>query len=185
MKGLFISVEGADGTGKTTQANLLYEYYKSIGKDVMLTKEPGSIISKECQQIRKLLLSPENDLGARSEMMLFLSTCVYQGYGRGFISLGSQFTQMLSFAAHDLEPDFTFVLTMPVEKTLERARKSNKEFVGGDRMEREDIEFHKKLHDGFLEEAKKDKRRIVIDADRDVEKIHEEIVGILGEGFIK
>ena len=175
----------------------------------LLTKEPGAVLSKECQQIRQLLLSPENHLSSRSELLLYLadraqhvescirpaldqnkwvvsdryswSTYVYQGFGRGLIEeMGTFFRGMLDYAAGNLWPDLTFIMDVPVEIGLKRARSSNKEFTGGDRMEREAVEFHRKLRSGFLEVAKnRPDKCIVLDATKSIEELHEEVKKVL------
>jgi len=176
---MFLTFEGIEGSSKTTQAKLLSSWLDSRGVDHLLTKEPGTVLSKECQQIRQLLLSPENDLSPRAELMLYLadraqhvdncirpaldagkwvvsdryswSTYVYQGYGRGLIDeLSTFFRGMLDYAAGELWPDLTFIMDLPVDVGLNRAKSANTEFTGGDRMELEEISFHRSLRDGFL-----------------------------------
>jgi dTMP kinase len=206
---MFLTFEGSEGTGKTTQAKLLSEWLDERSVKHLLTKEPGTVLSKECQQIRKLLLSPENNLSARAELMLYLadraqhvdncirpaldegkwivsdryswSTYVYQGYGRGLIKeLSSFFRDMLSYAAGDLWPDLTFIMDCPVEMGLTRAKSSNVEFKGGDRIEREAMEFHQRLRDGFLQVAKDYSHKcVILDATKPIEELHEEVKGIV------
>jgi len=208
---LFITFEGIEGGGKTTQAGLMAEWLEEQGVEHLLTKEPGSVLSKECQQIRQLLLSPENQLAPTAELFLYLadraqhvencirpaldngnwvvsdryswSTYVYQGYGRGLInSLDSFFKHMLHFAAGELWPDLTFIMDLPVEIGLQRAKSSNVEFEGGDRMEREAVEFHQSLRDGFLEVSKAHSSKcVVLDANRSIDELHENIKGIIKE----
>ena len=209
---MFLTLEGAEGSGKTTQARLLSDWLVKRNVRHLLTKEPGTVLSKECQQIRKLLLSPENDLSSRAELMLYLadraqhvdkcirpalsngewvisdryswSTYVYQGFGRGLIEElpDGFFRSLLNYASGELWPDLTFIMDCPVEIGLSRAKSSNVEFEGGDRMEREAVEFHQKLRDGFLQvaEAHSDKC-IVLDATKSIEELHEEVKGIVGK----
>ena len=206
---MFLTFEGIEGSSKTTQAKLLSSWLDSRGVDHLLTKEPGTVLSKECQQIRQLLLSPENDLSPRAELMLYLadraqhvdncirpaldagkwvvsdryswSTYVYQGYGRGLIDeLSTFFRGMLDYAAGELWPDLTFIMDCPVEVGLSRAKSSNVEFEGGDRMEREAMDFHQKLRDGFLEVAKNYQSKcVVLDATKSIEELHEEVKAIV------
>lgn len=206
---MFITFEGIEGSSKTTQAGLISKWLNTQGIEHLLTKEPGTVLSKECQQIRQLLLSPENHLSPRSELLLYLadraqhvencikpalaqdkwvvsdryswSTYVYQGFGRGLIEeLGGFFRGMLDYAAGNLWPDLTFIMDLPVEIGLQRARSSNVEFAGGDRMEREALEFHQKLRDGFLEVARSrpDKCRI-LNATKSIEELHQEVKEVL------
>lgn len=202
---MFINFEGIEGSSKTTQANLLSEWLTRQGIDNFLTKEPGTVFSEECQQIRKLLLNPENKLSYKTELLLYLadraqhvdscikpalndgkwiisdryswSTYVYQGYGRGFIDeLGDFFMDMLNYASSGLWPDLTFIMDCPVEIGLKRAKMSNAEFEDGDRIERETIEFHQKIRDGFHEVAKSyPDKCMVLDATKNIKELHEKI----------
>lgn len=206
---MFVTFEGVEGSSKTTQAKLLSKWLDNKGVKHVLTKEPGTVLSKECQQIRQLLLSPENNLSPRSELLLYLadraqhvencvkpalnngkwvisdryswSTYVYQGFGRGLIEeLGSFFKGMLDYAAGNLWPDLTFIMDVPIEIGLKRARVSNIEFVGGDRMERETLEFHQKLRNGFLEVAKsRPDKCVILDATKSIQELHEEVKQVL------
>jgi dTMP kinase len=207
---MFITFEGIEGSSKTTQAGLLSEWLSKSNISHLLTKEPGSVISKECQQIRQLILSPENDIAPRAEFFLYLadraqhvencilpalmrdewvisdrysdSTLVYQGWGR---ELSPEETiPMINYAAQDLVPDLTFVMDLPVELGLNRARSSNTEFVGGDRMEREELSFHNRLREGFLTIAERNKNRCrVLNAEKSIEELHEEVKEVL-QSFI-
>lgn len=206
---MFITFEGIEGSSKTTQAGLLSKWLNENNIEHLLTKEPGSVISKECQEIRHLLLSPENNLCSRAELLLYLadraqhirrvispniksgkwvvsdrfsfSTYAYQGWGRGFCDLlGDSFLDMLNFAAYDIVPDLIFVMDLPVEVGLQRAKSSNQEFVGGDRMEREELSFHKKLRSGFLHLANKNSDKcVVLNAEKSIEEIHKEVKQVL------
>lgn len=199
---MFITVEGIEGSGKTSQVELLSRWLTNANIDHISTKEPGTVISRECQQIRQLLLSPDNNIVPQAELFLFLadrsqhveqiilpalsnsqwvvsdrysdSTKVYQGVARG---LGSQLVKdMIDYASNFVNPDLTFILDLPAEKGLLRAKKSNVEFEGGDRMEREALGFHNSLRQGFLDLAKTHRRYIVIDANRSIDEIHKDIV---------
>jgi len=206
---MFLTFEGVEGSSKTTQAKLLSTWLNSQKIDHILTKEPGTIFSKECQQIRQLLLSPENNLSPRSELLLYLadraqhvescirpaleedkwvisdryswSTYVYQGFGRGLIGdLGGFFREMLNYSAGNLWPDLTFIMDVPVEIGLRRAKSSNTEFSGGDRMELEGLEFHQKLREGFLEVARsRPDKCVLLDATKSIEELHEEVKQVL------
>lgn len=207
---MFISIEGIEGSGKSTQAALLSDWLNTQNIGNILTKEPGTVLSKECQQIRRLLLSPENELNDMAELFLYLadraqhvdkcikpalwdgkwvvsdrfshSTLAYQGYARGnrFKGQSDWFRQSLNIAAHHVSPDIVFIMDMPAEIGLDRARSSNVEFKGGDRIEREDISFHKTLREGFLKIAEDYKHHcVIIDATQSIGDIHKEIVSII------
>jgi len=202
---MFVSFEGIEGSSKSTQTALLGEWLDNKGVKHTLTKEPGTIISKECQQIRKLILDPENDIVPKTEFFLYLadraqhveqviqpklndnewvitdryldSTKVYQGIGR---NLGIEnIAPMIEYASCGLMPDLTFVMDLPAEVGIERARSSNTEFEGGDRMEREHINFHTRLREGFLELAKTHERYVVLDATQPIDKLHEMVVTVV------
>ena len=203
---MFLTFEGIEGSSKTTQAGLLSQWLKGKGVPHLLTKEPGTVISKECQQIRELILNPDNHIAARTEFFLYLadraqhvekiirpalgqklwvisdryvdSTRVYQGIGR---ELGLDIVNpMIEYASHGFMPDITFIMDVPADIGVGRARRSNTEFIGGDRMEREHMGFHNKLRDGFLELSRSHDRYIVLDATKSIEDLHMEVVDILG-----
>jgi dTMP kinase len=198
---MFITLEGIEGSGKTSQAALLSEWLNKSGVVNVLTKEPGTNKVETCKKIRALLLDPNSEISNRAEFFLYLadraehvekcikpalalgqwvisdryfdSTRVYQGIGRG---LGvEEISPMVLFATQNVLPDLTFILDLPVEIGLSRAKKSNKEFVGGDRIEREGIEFHNKLREGFLKISKNNNRYIVLDANKSINDLHNEI----------
>ena len=203
---MFITIEGTEGGGKTTQATLLSKWLNENAVEHLLTKEPGTVISKECQQIRELILSPQNDISPRAEFFLYLadraqhvekhimptlragkwvvsdryldSTKVYQGYGRGLNM--KEITPMIDYASHGVMPDLTFILDIDVSVGLSRAKSSNTEFEGGDRMERERLSFHETLREGFLEIANTHDRYMILDASKSIDELHQEIVGIVG-----
>jgi len=204
---MFITFEGIEGSSKTTQASLLDEWLSSKGVDHLLTKEPGTVLSKECQQIRHLILSPDYDIGPRTELFLYLadraqhvdkyikpalkdgkwvisdryadSTKVYQGIGRG---LGvDTVTSLIDYASGKLMPDITFIMDLPAAVGVTRARSSNTEFAGGDRMERETLDFHSQLRKGFLALSKTHERYIVLNASKSIEELHEEVVKVLSK----
>lgn len=204
-KALFITLEGGEGGGKTTQAELLSKWMADRGIPHKLTKEPGSSHIKECLQIRELLLNPTNSLVAPSELLLFLadrsqhvhnlikptlaagehvicdrysdSTRVYQcarGLSRDKVDM------LLDFATDGLLPDLTFVLDLPVEVGLARA-KAKSIYKEGDRMEKAGTQFHEDVRYGFLklaESIKEQHRFQIINAapPKTIEQIHEEII---------
>jgi len=195
---MFITFEGGEGSGKTSQAAMLSKWLESQSISYILTKEPGTAMVDTCKKIRELILNPSSNMSDRTEFFLYLadraehvekciepalrsgkwvisdryfdSTRVYQGIGRG---LGMEtISPMISYATRDIMPNITFIMDVPVEIGLQRAMKSNKEFAGGDRIEREGIDFHNKLRDGFLKVAQTHERYVVLDARQDIEAIH-------------
>lgn len=192
--GLFITFEGIDGCGKTTQMSLLAKYLKEKGLDVVITREPGSVGLGE--KIREILLNYEGDVSSNCEAFLFLadraqhidllvkpaidagkivlcdrhtdSTIAYQGYGRG-VDLG-QIKMLNNIATSGLKPDLTFIFDIEVKTALERIGKSQ------DRMESAGLEFFEKTRNGYLEIGKEEPERVkVVNANDSIENIFEEV----------
>jgi dTMP kinase len=196
-KGLFITFEGADGCGKTTQMKLLAEYLEKRGFEVVLTREPGGKGLGE--KIREILLNYDGEVSDRCESFLFLadraqnidiivnpavnagkivlcdrhidSSIAYQGYGR---ELDIERIEMLNnLATNGKKPDLTLVFDIDTETSMKRVGNEK------DRMESAGIEFHKRVRNGYLELAKKEPQRIkVIDATKSIEDIHAKVVEI-------
>ncbi len=201
--GLFITLEGVEGSGKTTQAAILGDWLRKDGRRVMVTHEPGG--TRAGETIRAIFLDPAVSLDVAAELLLVLadraqhvreklrpaiaagevvisdrysdSTTAYQGYGRGFdLKLLGELNRLASDA---MSPALTIVLDLPVETGLERTRARAKGTGrGSDRFEGERAEFHRKVRDGFLAIAAAEPTRvIVIDADREVATVSKEIRG--------
>jgi dTMP kinase len=184
MSGLFITFEGLDGSGKTTQIELVYDFLKKKGFDVVLTREPGGTDMGD--KIRKILLDKKNfTMSYRTETLLFLasraelvekiikpalkedkiiicdrffdSTIVYQGIAR---KLGEkEITSMNLWATDNLVPDLTFLLSAPAELCNRRIKNIKK---GRDRIEAEENNFKEKIYKGYLKLAGKNKERFVV-----------------------
>lgn len=194
QKGLFITFEGGDGCGKTTQLNLVAKYFEENGKEVILTREPGSIGLG--QELRKIILHYDGDIAPTSEAFLFLadraqhiaklvkpaidagkivlcdrhtdSSIAYQGYGRGEDI--EQIKHLNNIATQDITPDLTFVFD--VSEKIAQERVGNEK----DRMESAGNEFHKRVRNGYLEIAKQEPQRVkVIDANLSIEKVFEQV----------
>jgi dTMP kinase len=193
---LFISLEGVDGSGKTTQAALLAE---ALGPDTLLVREPGG--TEAAERIRALLADPEIELDPMAELMLFLaaradlvarvilpaldagrtvvadrfsdSSVAYQGTGRG---LGGPEVIGLTAAATDgLWPDLTLLLRLEPEEGLGRAG-------GEDRLESEGLELQRAVAQAYEEIAMTAPDRVVpIDAGGTVEEVHERIMDAVRE----
>jgi len=199
-KGLFITFEGADGCGKTTQIKLLQEYLQYRGYEVILTREPGC--AGLGQKIRDLLLNYDGEVSPVCESFLFLadraqnvdvivkrnvdlgrivisdrhtdSSLAYQGYGR---ELDVERIDMLNnIATSGLKPDLTFVFDIDVETSMERIGKEK------DRMESSGKEFFERVRQGYLKIAQKEPNRIkVINAVDSIENIHSKVVNLFVE----
>lgn len=192
-KGLFISMEGPDGSGKSTQIELLKQYFEETGKEVIITREPGG--NRISEAIREIILNKDfTEMSPTTEMLLYASaraqliseviapaidsgkmvisdrfvdsSLVYQGLARG---LGVENVyEVNKHAIGDYMPDITFMFDLPAEVGLSR-KKDQKEL---DRMELEGLEFHKKVAEGYREMAQRFPERItVIDATLPVQDI--------------
>ncbi len=198
----FISFEGIEGSGKSTQSKFLAGFLQSRGHSVVQTAEPGS--TRIGGEIRKLLLEPQNHMDPLTELLLYYasraqhvqeviapalkqhsivitdrytdSTVAYQGYGRG-IDLHI-INSLNTIVAPETQPYLTFLLDMEVEEGLRRNRKAQKE----DRFELETVEFHKRVRQGFHRIAEEEPDRVVIiDASRSTEQVRSEIQKITEE----
>ncbi|MEW6213807.1 MAG: dTMP kinase [Nitrospirota bacterium] len=206
-RGIFISFEGIEGTGKTTQARLLYQWLRGRGFDVILTGEPGG--TQIGNKIKDILLSMEyKEMSPVTELLLYNasrtqhikevilpainrgavvvtdrfsdSTVAYQGYGRGIdLNLIDSIDRIVTAG---LRPDITILLDVDVEIGLKRNRGINKV----DRLELEDVEFHKSVRDGYIKIAAGESERIkLIDASDSIEEIHNKIVSIFTDMITK
>ncbi len=201
-RGKFIVFEGIDGSGKTTQAKKLYEHLKDKGLKTVLTKEPGGTnIGKE---IRKILLNKDYNIPPIAELLLYeadrnihistfvkpklhngyivisdryiYSTLAYQSFGRGIDR--NLVDYLNSLATEDLKPDIVFLLDIPVEEGLNRIGKIRSK----DRIEKEDINFHLKLREGFLKLAEENRDIFcIIDGKENINSIFDKILNILKE----
>ena len=197
---MFITFEGADGCGKTTQIKLIDEYLRSKGYKTLLTREPGSKGLGE--KIRDILLNYEGEVSSRCESFLFLadraqhvdciikpalqegtivlcdrhtdSTVAYQGYGRGLDI--EEIKKLNALATGGLKPDLTIVFDVDIKTSQARVGKNK------DRMESAGIEFFKKVREGFLEIAKEEPQRVkVINSSDTIENIHKKVVELIGK----
>lgn len=200
MKGLFITFEGIDGCGKSTQLNLLAEYLKSKDLEVIITREPGAAGLGE--KLREILLNYEGEVSSNCEAFLFLadraqhidtlvkpaiesgkivlcdrhtdSTVAYQGYGRG-VDL-NQIKLLNKIATSSFSPDLTFVFDLDVEVAQTRVGKNK------DRLESAGKEFHNKVREGYLEIAKNEPQRVkVINSNDSIENIFEQVKKMFNE----
>ncbi len=179
-KGIFITFEGVEGSGKSTQILFVQNYPRKLGKRVLLVREPGS--TKIGEQIRQVLLHPKNNkMSIETELFLFLaaraqlvnevirpalrkgtvvisdryedSTIAYQGYGGGYPL--AELKRIAQAARGEVTPNLTFLLDIDSRKGLKRSGRS-------DRMEKKSLSFHKRIRRGFLTLAKANPKRFVV-----------------------
>lgn len=201
MKGLFISIEGADGSGKSTQIEKLKSYLENHNYEFVFTREPGGTVISE--SIRDIILNKDfMEMSDMTEALLYAasraqhveqyikplldegkivicdrfvdSSVVYQGHARG---LGiDNVEQINKYATGGLEPDITILLDIDAEEGLKR-KKDQREL---DRLELQKLDFHKKTCEGYRKLAELHSDRIkVINASESVENIHREIINTI------
>ena len=206
LAGKFITLEGGDGTGKSTQARLLSDFLKKNDVDALLTREPGGAPGSD--EVRELILTGDPDRwDAVGETLLFYasrrnhlrlsvwpaldrgnwvisdrfadSTIAYQGYGN---QLGvDQVMKVHEVTVGDFEPDLTFILDIDVKTGLARTQGRDH---NEDRFERMDISFHERMRQGFLEIAKQNPERcVVINANQSIEDVQADMRKILKERY--
>lgn len=209
-RGWFVTFEGPEGSGKSTQCRMLIDLLVSRNIPAVLTREPGG--TDIGQQIRKIILDPQNKtLTSCTELLLYFAdraqhvaeyirpaikegkivisdrytdaTWAYQGYGRGLDRKAIKFLN--AFTTDRLKPDLTFLLDVNLEKGLDRARTNKTEFNTpgqGDRIERESLDFYRKVMAGYRVLMKKERGRFVyISGEDSIDAIHARIVDALRE----
>ena len=208
MNGKFITFEGGDGSGKSTQIKLLANYLKLKGEEVVVTKEPGG--TEVGQEIRKLLVCGDKDkFDAVAEALLYFadrhihvtqkvwpalnegkivlsdrfadSTVAYQYYGYNKRVSRQILDDLYKIAVGDFCPDLTIILDIDPRKGLKRSfEKAKSAEVKELRFEGRELEFHKNLRNGFLEIAKQEADRcVVLNADKPIEELHKDIVAVV------
>lgn len=194
-KGIFISIEGPDGSGKSTQISILKEYFSARGKEVLLTREPGGTAIGE--KIREIILDRNNsEMVSMTEALLYAasraqhvaqvirpalqagkivicdrfvdSSIAYQGYGR---KLGESVRTINEYAMDGCLPDLTFLLKLDPKVGKGRIR-----FEEQDRLEQEKLDFHQRVYEGYAELEASTERMIGIDAERGIEEISRDII---------
>ncbi len=209
MSGRFITFEGGEGTGKSTQVKLLAEYLKGKKVDVVLTKEPGG--TPIGQELRSMLCTGDKDkFDAVAEALLYYadrrihmqqkvlpalekgswvisdrfadSTMAYQYYGYNKRVSKQMLDELYKMTVGDFYPDLTIILDIDPEIGLARSMAVNSTYaVQETRHESRGIEFHQNLRKGFLEIAKTSDRYVVVDANKTIEDLHANIVKLVEE----
>ena len=205
MEGIFITMEGPDGSGKTTQIDLLKKYLEHKGYDIVIAREPGGTTIGEA--IRKIILNPDyKEMGHMTELLLYASaraqlvnqvikpalaegkavicdrfvesSAVYQGIRRG-LGVDTVY-EVNNFALGDVKPKLTIFMDLDAEDGIKRKKKQ----AELDRMEQEDLSFHKRVVEGYRQLAKLYPERIVpINATLPIDEIHSMIVQEVEQRF--
>ena len=179
-RGIFITFEGGEGSGKSTQIGFVASYFRRKGRKILLVREPGSTLIGE--RIRKILLDPKNGaMSVKTELFLYLaaraqlvdqvilpalkkgtvvisdryedSTIVYQGYAGGLPL--NQLKQIVKAARGEVMPQLTFLLDVDVRKGLKRSGRR-------DRVEKKSLNFHERIRQGFLTLSKQNPKRFAV-----------------------
>lgn len=198
---MFITFEGIDGCGKTTQAKLLAKWLEENGHSVVLTREPGG--TEVAEKIRNVILTPTNEeLNGIAEILLYASSraqhvsnlikpllesgnivisdrfydssIAFQGYGLGY---DRNFIESVNkIAMQGITPDVVFVIDIDPIESERRSIRKNK-----DRIELRDNNFHTRVREGFLEVASRSIKHYVINGNKSINEIQEEIRQVIGE----
>ncbi len=205
--GIFITFEGADGSGKTTAITKAINFFEDLGFEVVRTREPGG--SNVAEKIRDIILDKNNDVDCYTEALLYAasraqhikdtirpalslnkivicdrftdSSLAYQGVGR---NLGIEEIEKLNeFATQGIMPNLTIFFDIHPKASLDRIQKNRKHDL--DRLDLEDFSFHEKVYSGYkLLAAKFPKRIKTIDATKDIEAVSSSVINII-ENYLK
>lgn len=204
MASLFITFEGIDGSGKSTQMRMLATVLRLRGLDVVSTREPGG--TPFGKRLRAALLDMHEYVDPLAELLLFAAdraqhvstllrpalesghtvmsdryadaTRAYQGAGRGFPP--ELIREVIELATAGLKPDLTLIFDLPVAECVARARRRMHDGHKGDRLDSEDISFHTRVRDAYLEIAREDPARVrVIDASGSIEETHARVLDVV------
>ncbi len=201
-RGVFITFEGGDGSGKSTQIQSVREWFESRGREVIVTREPGG--TELGTEIRRLVQNGPEDVDARTEALLYaadrayhVATVIGPALERGAVVLGDRYidsslayqgaarslgvdeiASLSAWATRGLYPSLTFLLDLPPEVGARRRTDAP------DRMERESMDFHERVRHQYLRLADAEPERIVvIDAVGTIDEVFSEIRGVLVERF--
>ncbi|MEN6384699.1 MAG: dTMP kinase [Phycisphaerales bacterium] len=201
LQSKLIVLDGPDGCGKSSQRDLLAQFLANNKVKHTCFRDPGSTATGE--KIRNILLDPENEISDRTELLLYMasraqlwdqciapalkkkncvlldrwvsSTCAYQGHAGGI-----GINKVIEIAEHSLErvwPDLTIILDVDLKTAKKRMNR------GLDRMEQKAAAYHKKVRSGFLKLAKMRKDIVVVDATREIDLVHYQIIQTISKYF--
>ncbi|HXD30053.1 MAG TPA: dTMP kinase [Pyrinomonadaceae bacterium] len=200
MSGVFITFEGIDGSGKSTQLRLLASHIRQMGRDVVTTREPGG--TPLGIRLRAALLDAQEHVDPLTELLVFAAdraqhvrvllrpaleaghivmsdryadaTLAYQGAGRGFSA--ELISQIVDVATEGLKPDLTLLFDLPVSEGGKRTRKRTDERKEIDRLDSEDVEFYTRVREAYLKIAAADPDRVkIIETNGSVEETHAKV----------
>lgn len=204
-KGIFISLEGPDGAGKTSVLEDLIPILEAKGQAFVTTREPGGVAVAE--KIRDVVLDPKHtEIDEKTELLLYIasrrqhlverilpaldrgemvlvdrfidSSVAYQGFGRGLKV--ADIDWLNDFATDGLKPDLTLYFDIEAEEGLARIAKSKER--GADRLDRESVEWHQRVREGYLSILEKEPNRVrKIDASQPLEKVVADTLAVLAE----
>lgn len=206
MAGKFITIEGPDGAGKTTQIKLLESYLIDLGYKVLLTREPGG--TQIGEKIRGVLLDPANKaMSYKSEVLLYAaaraqivdevikpalqagqivicdrfvdSSYAYQGYGRGIDM--EYIKKVNAMVIAEAIPNCTLIFDISPEKGLNRVKSRGASGETKDRIEQEALAFHQRVREGFLTIARSETRYHIINSEKSIDEIHQSVREIVQE----
>ena len=204
MAGAFITFEGIDGSGKSTQLRLIASVLRLQGLEVVTTREPGGTTLG--QRLRAALLDAQEQVDPLAELLVFAadraqhvrrqlrpaiesnhvvlsdryadSTVAFQGAGRGFDE--KLISQIVQLATEGLKPDLTLLFDLPVAECVARTRRRHEAKNKADRIDAEDIEFHTRVRDAYLRIAAAEPERVrLIDASGASQETHQLVVNIV------
>ena len=204
MAGLFITFEGIDGSGKSTQMRMLASVLRLSGLDVVTTREPGGTAFGK--RLRSALLDMHEYVDPLAELLLFASdraqhvstllrpaiesnhivlsdryadaTVAYQGAGRGFTR--KMVSEIVELATGGLRPDLTLIFDLSVAECVTRARRRQHDGNKGDRLDSEDAAFHTRVRNAYLEIAREDPKRVrIIDATGSIDETHARVLEVV------
>jgi dTMP kinase len=209
LSGIFITFEGLDGSGKTTQLRMLEQELKQRGRSVVSTSEPGGTMLGK--RVRELILDEDMQVAPLVELLLFAAdraqhvetlikpalkkgqvvisdryadaTVAYQGAGRGFDA--RIIRQLIKLATNGLKPDLTLFFDLPVAESVKRTNSRATLGQAKNRLDKEDAEFYTRVRDAYLNIAESEKKRFrVIDATGSPNEIHHQVIETV-DSFLK
>jgi dTMP kinase len=204
LSAAFITFEGIDGCGKSTQMRMLASELRLRGREVVTTREPGG--TPLGTRLRKLLLDTEEQVDPLAELLLYAAdraqhvrtlvrpaldsghvvlsdryadaTAAYQGAGRGFPS--ELISELIALATGGLMPDLTLIFDLTVDESQHRSQRRARKGIRQDRLDAEDAAFHARVRDAYLKIAAAEPDRVrVIDASGSVQETHSQVMRIV------